>query len=192
MVSRIIEIVPNGDIILVFTKEGHTLSFKVHASFLREASPVFASLLSPSFAEGQALLSNPTTPCEIELRDDNPESMQIVLNAIHMKNKKLPQRLTAEEIVDLAILVDKYFLHEVMQPLLDKWLIPTQHDNLYSFLHATVILNHSNSFSETTRLMILHHATSYSKHICMDMDSSLLHFISKSEHLFAIGEASVN
>lgn len=169
---------------LTVTKADHSLSFKVHASFLREASPVFTSLLSPKFAEGQALMSNPSALCEINLCDDDPDCMQLVLNVIHGKSKKLPQRVSAHQIVDLALIVDKYFLHEVMELPLDRWLTPTKHDDLYSFLSAAILLNHPASFSETTRLMLLHHATSYSKHTCIDMDASLLHSISELAHLF--------
>lgn len=98
MSEDIIEIVSNGDIILVVTKADYTPSFKVHASFLREAFPVFDRLLSPSFAEGQALLSDPKTPCKIKLIDNSPDCMQLVLNVIHGKSKKLPERVSAQQI----------------------------------------------------------------------------------------------
>lgn len=163
----------------MITKAEHTLRFKVHSIFLRTASKVFASLLSPSFAEGQALAkTSASSPCEIFLNDDDPQSMKLVLNSIHMKHNQLPRRLDAGQVTSLAVVVDKYLLHDALPFTFTQWLVPTKDDDLYAFLQAAILLGNAETFTETTRLMVLLQVTSYSPQLCAGQDGEFLHMIS--------------
>lgn len=186
MADELIEIVPDGDVILVVTKAERTLRFKVHSVFLRTASKVFANLLSPKFAEGQALAiaASSSSPCEISLRDDDPEGMNLVLNIIHLQYNRCPERLTAKAAVSLAILVDKYLLHDAIPFTFTKWIVPTENDDLHAFLQTAILLGDNKLFMETTRLMILHQATSYSPKTCAGQDGMFLHTICKWQSWF--------
>lgn len=177
MADEIVDIAPTGDILLIVGEADNIKRFTVNSAALRMASKVFEAMLSPKYAEGQALATNSTSPCEIKLEDDDPKCMGIVLDFIHLRHNSLPQRVDSDDIVSFAALVDKYFLHEALKLGLDQWLIPGEHDDCHKFLQAAIILGHAESVKKTTEMMILVHTTSYSTETCAHQDTRSLHFI---------------
>lgn len=180
MADDAIQIAPAGDVILLVMKEGNTVLFRANSAALRMASVVFETMLGPKFAEGNALATQTgSLPCEVKLEGDDPKCMELILRTTHLQHDDLPDRVNCDDIISLANLIDKYFLHQAMKLVLDKWLIPTKTSNLHNFLQAAVTLGHADSFKETTRLMILTQTDSYSRQICMDKDAKFLHYICK-------------
>lgn len=179
MADEIVEIAPAGDIILIVGKAENATRFKVNSAALRMASKVFEAMLSPKYAEGQALATNSTSPCEIKLEDDDAKCLEIILNAIHFRNSKTPSQIHSDDIVSFATLVDKYFLHEALQLAIDQWLDASPSDILHDFLQASIILGHAESFRKTTLSMLLSHTTSYSRAEGVDRDAKFLHVLGK-------------
>lgn len=177
MASNIVQIAPTGDILLIVGEADDTTRFKVNSAALRMASEVFEAMLSPKYAEDQALATNSTPPCKIKLEDDDPKCMEIVLDFIHLRHNSLPQRVDSDDIVNFAVLIDKYLLHEALKLGLDQWLIPGELDDYHKFLQAAIILGHAESVKKTTEMMILVHTTSYSTETCAHQDTRFLHFI---------------
>lgn len=185
MAEETIEILRDGDVVLVVTDAGYTVRFKVHSYLLRSASEVFASLLGPNFAEGQALAKNsPSSLCEISLKNDNTEAMGLILNIIHFRHDRTPQRLTSAQIIGVAVLTDKYLLNKAMPFSSSNWFMPTKDDDLHIFLRAAIVLGHAESFKETTRLMILHQPTSFTSETCAGQEGIVLHAIRKFLYIF--------
>lgn len=182
MADETIEIASDGDVLLVVTKAEHTCRFRVNSAALRMASQVFTTLLSPKFAEGQALATKSSSSCEINLHDDDPDCMKLILMVIHLQQNKLPQKLDAKEITSLATLVDKYLLHGAMKFILGRWLLATKDDDLHEFLKAALLVGHAEAFAEITRLMILHQRSSYSRKICAGQEVDFVHCICESAH----------
>lgn len=114
----------------------------VSSKHLFLASPVFEnllrshSLLSPetsnsgtpsSAASHSSSNSNASTnpffvPRELELPDDDPEAFAILLGILHNKLKQTPKVVNLAQLGAIAILVDKYALHEAVGFVSDTWI----------------------------------------------------------------------
>ena len=123
------DIDPAGDLLLVLEndEDGWTqtqLSIRVSSKVLSLASPVFAAILSPKFAEGQALLkaTSPETP-SISLPDDNSEAVIWLCKALHFKQDlTVTADISALLLGQLAILCDKYDLVAALNSWSHVWL----------------------------------------------------------------------
>lgn len=116
---------PAGDLLLVLetAEDGKPSqsSIRVSSKVLSLASPVFAAMLSPRFAEGQALLTSTSTDTpSISLPDDNSEAMIWLCKALHFK-KDLPVDIDFSLLRELAILCDKYDLVGALNPWSHAW-----------------------------------------------------------------------
>ncbi|CAI6338348.1 unnamed protein product [Periconia digitata] len=54
--------------------------------------------------------------------DWDPEALLIMLNILHLQNRKVPQTLSLEMIAKMAVLADYYRCGEAMETFTDKWL----------------------------------------------------------------------
>jgi hypothetical protein len=59
---------------------------------------------------------------EIPLPDDNAAALLEVLRFLHCRWSQLTEKVSLLELARIAIVVDKYGFHEVLQPQIDKWL----------------------------------------------------------------------
>jgi hypothetical protein len=89
-------------------------SIDVSRSALGLASPVWNRMIFGPWAEGWKK--------EIEFPDDDPEAVLIVLGIAHLKFKDRPKKLTYDQLVDLAIVCDKYDTVGVVRPFLTEWI----------------------------------------------------------------------
>lgn len=78
---------PNGDIIFVLGSSEDATHVQVNSHVLKLASPVFATMFGPHFAEGQSLSSNSSSPPQVVLPDDDPEAMVWILSTLHYCEK---------------------------------------------------------------------------------------------------------
>lgn len=105
---------PAGDLLLVLktNEDGKPTqsSIRVSSKVLSLASPIFAAMLSPKFAEGQALLNatSPNTP-SISFPDDDSEAMIWRCKALHFK-QNLIVGIGFSLLRKLAFPCDKYDL----------------------------------------------------------------------------------
>ncbi|KAK2739460.1 hypothetical protein FQN57_006589 [Myotisia sp. PD_48] len=75
----------------------------VSSSLLGLASPVFAALFSPRFSEGTKIVE---TECpEITLSDDDPNSMLMILRALHFREPMI-DRISSRQLAVLALHCD--------------------------------------------------------------------------------------
>lgn len=65
---------------------------------------------SSSFKEACELRTQTanTDPYRLTLEDDNPEALGVILLALHCQNTLVPKTVTFQNLVDLAIICDKY------------------------------------------------------------------------------------
>lgn len=86
---------------------------RASSKVLSLASPVFARMLGPHFAEGQSLLEkgslgcSEVSPTEITLPDDDPEAMILFCDTIHFKKHATPD-IAFPLLAKMASLSDKY------------------------------------------------------------------------------------
>lgn len=58
----------------------------------------------------------------IELHDDNIDALRIVLNILHSRHSKVPETITFNQLLDIAILADNYQLQEPLKIWAEKWM----------------------------------------------------------------------
>ncbi|KAK4898062.1 hypothetical protein LTR27_004448 [Elasticomyces elasticus] len=145
--TKIIDIAPQGDVLLLCSQTaenmkiigaqasrqhngfyhfpshsveyGKIVGLRVSSHIMSYASPVFKAMLEPRFREGLTLAAESTV--EIPL-DDNLEDMRMICNIFHMRQDKVPQGLSAGEILRCAELCDKYNCAIAMQPFFRAWI----------------------------------------------------------------------
>ncbi|MCJ1441771.1 MAG: hypothetical protein MMC23_002263 [Stictis urceolatum] len=100
-------------------REQGDLHIRVSSKHLIFASPVFKALLSPHFEEGSTLAS--TGRVDLPLPEDDPRAMLSLLGVIHNRFQHVPDTLDSDELIDVAILVDKYELHDATHLQTEKW-----------------------------------------------------------------------
>ncbi|QSZ33629.1 hypothetical protein DSL72_005197 [Monilinia vaccinii-corymbosi] len=99
-------------------KEIHMLVSSKHMVLV---SPVFKAMLQWSnFKEGYAMKSHGEV--EIPLPDDDPDAMRILVDIVHCHHKDVPRKVKLGLLTHLAVLVDKYRLHEAVQIYSDMWI----------------------------------------------------------------------
>ncbi|RFU27529.1 hypothetical protein B7463_g8814, partial [Scytalidium lignicola] len=84
------------------------------------ASTVFKAMLQDRFKEGRELRSKGFL--ELPLPDDDPATFSILLDIIHGRTRKVPRKVTFNELTVITILVDKYQLQEVVEPYSENWI----------------------------------------------------------------------
>lgn len=111
-----VQISPQGDMALKVSSAAGETRFVVDSHVLCLASPVFRAMLGPNFKEGHDLRHAEEVEEEYVLPlldDDNIEAFEIILNAIHLQNAKVPQTVSYETLLELAVIVEKYQMYQV-------------------------------------------------------------------------------
>ena len=90
----------------------------VSSKHLSLASRVFKAMLS-KFKEGEQL--HTIGAAEVELHDDNPVALYLLLRILHCQSKYLPLIVNFEMLVSISVLIDKYELLEAVVTFTDMW-----------------------------------------------------------------------
>ena len=87
----------------------------VSSAVMRIASPVWRRMLNPQghFMESQRSL----THGEADFPDDDPDALLCVLRIAHLQFRKIPKTLNYAELLNLAILCDKYDTVAIVRPV---------------------------------------------------------------------------
>jgi hypothetical protein len=99
----------------------------VSSKHMMFVSAVFKAMLQHgNFSEGAALRFN--GKAEVPLPEDDPDALKILVDVIHSRHKHVPKKVDLDLLTHVAILVDKYRLHEAVGLYSDIWikgLLPT-------------------------------------------------------------------
>jgi BTB/POZ domain len=132
---------------------------RVSSKHLALVSPVFKSLFKGSFLEGQSLSSAGTA--EVSLPDDDPYGLEILLNIIHGRLKEVPTDLSTIELTQVAVLIDKYELHEISLMYSCAWIdslkksLPTRYtEDLLTWICIFRILSKPEYFAQMTKIAL--------------------------------------
>ncbi|EEP76428.1 predicted protein [Uncinocarpus reesii 1704] len=133
----------------------------IHASsrHMILASPVFRAMLQRKFSESNTLQL--TGRVEIRLPDDDPDALLILLNIIHGHVRKVPLSVDLITLIQLAILVDKYDIHEAVELFSNFWFdnlkstIPGEYtDDIPAWICICWVFDRPNEFKVTTHLAL--------------------------------------
>ncbi|TDZ23553.1 hypothetical protein Cob_v003136 [Colletotrichum orbiculare MAFF 240422] len=169
-----VPVVPDGDVILVVGLGDEQAELRVDSLILKRASRVFSAMLGPRFKEGQKLLDRGTTttgpgdPLKINLPDEEPEIMELVLNILHHQNSRVCQIAAADSILEVAVIADKYDLVDALkyasqmmlhyhEPEIEQLTV----GDLWRLGLAAGLLNEGNAFEKVTRSLVWHHTVPY-------------------------------
>ncbi|KAK2024071.1 hypothetical protein LX32DRAFT_599478 [Colletotrichum zoysiae] len=98
-----------------------SIEFAVCSKSLAQASRFFSAMLFGEFAEAQ---HEPSSSWVVNLPDDCPEPMYILLAIAHESTDDLPSTLSIVELGDLLVQAENYDLISLLGPWLPKWLDP--------------------------------------------------------------------
>ena len=150
---------PAGDLALLVGPD--QLSIRVSSKVLSLASPVFAAMIGPKFAEGQAFLGNQlssSSPISMSLPEDDVEAMVLFCTTIHFKEYATPN-VSFPVLGKLAFLCDKYDAARAVSSASEVWMspFPGSKDGESSFpkvLWISYALGNHRNFWKTSRAMV--------------------------------------
>ena len=160
---------PEGDITLVVGDQQIRASSKV----LALASPVFATMLGPYFAEGQA--KNPS----ITLPEDDVEAMSWLCKALHFKLSANERLISFGLGRKLATLCDKYDTSVAISSWsatwMQNWKGSVDGDISYAtLLYMSYAFGNHEAFWCTSRDIMQYYTTNGMKQIAHELQSEIL------------------
>ncbi|KAI1408596.1 hypothetical protein F5Y13DRAFT_171829 [Hypoxylon sp. FL1857] len=123
---------PDGELCLVVGGK-NAVTFVVCPKTLARASPFFKTLLYGGFAESKQPGKSSSTEWIVELPEDCPHAMEILLNIIHSYFDKIPvsvdplpshsptRAFKCWSLYKLTVITDKYDLTRILQPWAQNW-----------------------------------------------------------------------
>ena len=99
--------------------QSQEIQLSVSSKHLTLASPVFKTLLRGGFSESKDL--NKGLAAEVRLPEDDPAALWLLLYIIHGQPKKALDWVDLSMLTEVAVLVDKYELHEATEVVTDTW-----------------------------------------------------------------------
>ncbi|KFX99975.1 hypothetical protein V490_01553 [Pseudogymnoascus sp. VKM F-3557] len=154
-------ITADGDTILVIGPEEARLC--VHSFLLQAASKVFKAMFGPHFKEGQRSDLDGSKK-EVLLPEDDADVMTVVCAVIHHRNDLTPGQMLPSEVLQIAVVADKYDCRVALKHATHHWL---DHRNvgslkeLMQLMTAAYLLNQAAAFSAITYAIIMEHTDSY-------------------------------
>lgn len=105
---------------------GHkpAIVYLVDSRALSRSSSVWRAMLNGAFAESSRPDPTSNENWTVELPDDDPTPMLIILNIIHNRFDRVPRgadAMSVEAMYDLAVLTDKYDLTHLLLPWVEQW-----------------------------------------------------------------------
>ncbi|TGO35161.1 hypothetical protein BHYA_0168g00170 [Botrytis hyacinthi] len=138
-----------------------TITMLVSSKHLILVSPVFDAMIGDArFKEGAELLA--CGKVEIKLPDDDPDAFAIVANVIHHRNKMVPEKISFQSFVKVAIVTEKYQIFDAMRWVSKEWFenlpcsIHNKFSNLYALIFTSFVFGNACVFERQTRRAILH------------------------------------
>ncbi|KAI1276956.1 hypothetical protein F5Y07DRAFT_364594 [Xylaria sp. FL0933] len=101
------------------------VTFIVCSKALSRASRFWKRLLYGGFAESKPSSASSASDWLVELPEDNPKAMTIVLNIIHCQFESIPginDPIGIEDLYQLTVLADKYDLTAILRPWASTWM----------------------------------------------------------------------
>ena len=161
--SLVTEIDPDGDLQVDLVdrtndSDGQLRGLLVSKHTLRLSSPVFRTMLADDspFQESKNKTINKNGNQVIRLEDDDVASMEILMNAIHLQNHRVPITLQSTKLQELAVVCDKYDIR-CLGPWAEIWSRPFQ-DDCYSLtrpLFVAMVFSLADWFVRLTKCLIL-------------------------------------
>lgn len=172
---------PHYDLTLIVGSPNHEhgqMAFRVNRGSMRNVSDVWTKMLTGDWTE--------LRQSEIEMPEDSWKALLLVLRMAHFQSARLPDRLSAEDLLSLAVLTDKYNLGMVVRDMLKlkKWLLPYKaewtkrlsHSYIQEFAQMTMAFGLDEDFEYlVTRLAVEVRVHEKTKRFILDSGKEQVH-----------------
>lgn len=111
---------PHSDLFLVVGPNKQPIG--VDARTLRRVSNVFEAMFKPPWLESTKLAENRISPPELVLPEDDFRAMNVICCIIHHRNDLVPSDISASDILQVAIVADKYDMLTALKYPAAEWL----------------------------------------------------------------------
>jgi hypothetical protein len=155
-ISGILKPDPDRDVVFKLQDQNNdtTTYFRISSKVLRLASPAFDSMFSPYFKEGQTLPKRELPV--IELEDDDPLLMGLILNVLHYRAGGEDHVMNAEKLARLAIHWDEYDCVDASGPWVLYWFKNVERmsqspRDVGFVLQAAYLFNNSEKFMDLSK-----------------------------------------
>ena len=125
------------------------------------------------WTEGDGL--SPDAPKEVALADDDARTIYTICCVIHHRLDLLPQTLSPQDILQIAIVADKYDLLIALTHAKAQWLKSDRTDetDIAYLMAAAFVFDDADAFNEQSQALMLHYAGSYMKFLEDDTISGI-------------------
>ncbi|KAK0747105.1 btb/poz-like protein [Schizothecium vesticola] len=114
------KICDDPDVILVVGP--NKVPIGVDTRCLRRGSKVFNAMFKPPWMESTRLSNDPDSPTDLALPEDDAQAMHHVCCIIHHRNDLVPAVFSASDILQIAVVVDKYDMLTALKYAAGGWL----------------------------------------------------------------------
>ena len=162
--SLVTEIDPDGDLQMDFVDRtddsgGQLHGLQVSKHILRLSSPVFRTMLADDspFLESRNKTTNKNGIQVIYFEEDDLASMEILMNAIHLQDHRVPITLEIAQLEELAVVCDKYDIR-CLERWAERWSQPYLYQGctgLASPLFVAMVFRLADWFVHLTKDLIL-------------------------------------
>jgi hypothetical protein len=113
------------------------VEMRVSSCHLRLASPHFKNLITGEWKESKAMQ---TQRClRLEERDWDADALEILMNIIHNRARRVPRLINLEMLAKLAVLVDYYECLEVVEVFSPDWIAHLKQKEPMPYSRDTVL-----------------------------------------------------
>lgn len=105
------------------------IRFRLSSKHLKSASPVFKTMLDGKWKESTLTSDSYYT---LDASDWDTEALQIIMDIIHGRSRRVPRSVTLELLAKVAVLVDYYQCHDTVKFFSDTWI-----ENLQTWKHRS-------------------------------------------------------
>lgn len=175
MQQKIEDVDLGGDVTILVGPEEGQARIKVSKALLSLVSKYFATLFGNTFKEGDIAAAGK----EVLLKDDGAKAFVMLCKILHMRFPLPGQPLTAREVLDLAIVADKYGCVQALSLSL-RSLFPdkatsggTTFQDMGKFMCAAYLLDHAHLFQKFTRAIMADYTEPFTELALTDMGKHL-------------------
>lgn len=146
---------PSGDLTLVVGEE--KVKLRCARNILILSSPVLKRMLDPEspFMEGNVTDVSDDGTKHINLPEDEPEPLSLVLRIIHHKTEDVPSKVPLDLLVELAILSDKYDLLCCIGQWTSSWCDGYTDQDARAWLFVGFVFKNPEAFRKASKSLIL-------------------------------------
>lgn len=156
----VINIAADGDVILIVGPAKWKM--RVQSLILRAVSKPFSAMLGPNWKEGRQKPAA-DAPMELQLPDDDAVGMKYLCAVMHHQNKMIPATLPVQDVLNIAVLADKYDFVDAFSFTSAAWLLPGNKEarDLMTLAAAASWFQNAQAFKAITKALIVDYGDSY-------------------------------